>query len=219
MGSDPSRPCLLAFRSACMDDDPTGDHASSAWSLVDDVESAYEVASVDDDVVSVASSLADVRSLCSASTARSIGSTAVFGDHLFDLSTALTAGAPIPLAALPESYGFVSRRSGRGDGDSLVSVTTRRGWPRVAASARISAPMVPRLVQECGSYRDALLRTQPSARPPPPPQQTSETRSDVGGQQLAPGWRLLPRRRSTHQARPPLQRVDEETGVISPADA
>ena len=78
-------------------DDPTGEYFSDTWSVVD-TESEAGFVIVDDDVMSVASSSVDVRSLSSVRTTSTVRErTAVYGDHLDNLETALTAGGPVPL--------------------------------------------------------------------------------------------------------------------------
>ena len=155
-----------------MDADATG-RCDDEWSLASfDVRS---IASSDDnfDVLSVASS-----SAISSHSRYSASSTAVFGDHLH-ADTASTAGAVLPLAAVR----FISRRvveddnQSYDDGASLVSVNTRRGWPRV--STRGAGPTQPAL-PERGSYRDVLLR-EPDAQRHPLHTQGSGSGSGSGG--------------------------------------
>jgi hypothetical protein len=158
-----------------IDLDATG-RPSDEWSLLDgqseapsiiDIDEVHSIASTEDyDVRSVASS--SVASSSVAHSVRSVGShrswTAVYGDHLRDGDTAPTAGAqPVPLSALP--HGFIHRVHSRGesaeDTASLVSVNTRRGWPRVSPG---SVPASLPGTQPPGSYLAAVLREPPPSR-------------------------------------------------------
>ena len=183
-----------------MDDDPTGERISETWSVVDAASEAFDVTEYDDDALSVASSTLtlDVISVASTRTIHSLSSlTGVYGAHVDDAcSTAYTAGEPVPLAALPP--GFMTRRSrtaSGGDSASLVSVNTRRGWPRVAPGS-VPLARTPALVHERGTYRDAVLRAcrAPPQAAPPNDSRTSATTSQSGNR-LGAGWVMLPRRR------------------------
>ena len=139
-------------------DDPTGVMAASdAWSLA-----SFDVRSLsshgdevhDFDVRSIAST-------CSVHSYSSAAATQMAADPLRDDDdTASTAGgqALVPLAALPS--GYISRQirldhnDDESDNASMVSVNTRRGWPRVSPQA---APR-PIYIPGARSYRDAVLR-------------------------------------------------------------
>ena len=122
------------------------------WSLASEIQEDWE------DVRSVASIAAtdldpdfDVRSIASSGA----GSTAMAGDHLA-YDTAHTVGGCLPLAAVPARRFLSVREGGFADDDSAsqVSLSTRRGWPRISPTAvRQSSGVAP-----AGSYRDALLR-------------------------------------------------------------
>ena len=156
------------------DDDPTGAYMSDAWSEIDARSEDFVRLQSDYDVLSVATDEDDIISLASSSThhsSRSVMSTAVYGDHLLSTETALTNCGPVPLSSLPPSFFAHRLPSEDGDAASLRSVNTRRGWPRVAPG---HPPMASELVQQHGSYRDAVLRR------PTPAQQESASPSDDG---------------------------------------
>ena len=225
------------------DDDPTGERASSsAWSVVDSTRSAWSFgehasstysvvdddarsisSTIDDDVLSVASSrLTDVRSIASSSRS----ATAIYGDHLLDVNTALTAGAPIPLSRLPFDN-LITRRvngadSAESDAASLVSVNTRRGWPRVAPGQQIPQQRVSPLVHERGSYLDALLR-QPSEQPPPSHTAAQAATMQQAGltSRFSSGWVTLSGKRRSAGGRQqlrPMEALLEEQPVVGPED-
>jgi hypothetical protein len=179
--------------------DETGEHVSDTWSVIDD---SCSVVSLDDDVISVASSRVDVLSLASVRTASTVRSTAttrsataIYGDHLNEVDTAYTAGAAVPLSAIPAS--FIARsmvaESEESDGASLVSVNTRRGWPRVAPGAEARARPASGIVLQSGSYRDALMR-QPHSEEQTQ-QQQQPARAAAERPAPVPRFRTVPSRR------------------------
>ena len=190
------------------DDDPTGEHRSDTWSVIDAQSEPFSrppsdhdvlsVASVDDlDVISIASSQHTTHSMRSARSARS--ATAIYAGD--DNDTA--PSGPVPLSELPSH--FFSRRLGSEDGDtaSLISVNTRRGWPRVAPGA-LPQPMASVLIQQLGSYRDAVLR---NAEPEPQQQQQQQQLQSTSSAEQRRAPALVPRqplpvRRGVGGARP-----------------
>lgn len=134
-----------------MMDEPTG-RVDDEWSLIGSQRpqmDAWSVLQSDagdppfdiadwDDCQSEASSA--VFSVTSTATARSC--TAVYGDHLLDNDTATTnaPGGLVPLASLPPGAFIARRNIITDDSASEVSVTTRRGWPRYAASTLFLSP-------------------------------------------------------------------------------
>lgn len=212
-----------------MDDpDATGEHISETWSLADARSEQFEQFADDDfDAQSIASSNLDVRSMASSNldvmslaSGRSIRSaTATYGDHLTEASTAYTTGAAVPLAAVPSM--FLSRRvtdAADSDTASVMSVNTRRGWPRVAPGGPASSlrPVASPLVHERGSYRDAVLREcRPSPQPDAAPAASAAPRANRGP---GSGWVLLPRRRQPVTILTSLAEEAEEP-VVAPRDS
>jgi len=192
------------------DDEPTGLHVpsdgwSSCGSMVeewDDVRSvSSRTASVDWDfdvrsLASCATSQLDARSLAS-SSGRSVTATA--GDHLHaEWDTAQTT---VPLAAIP-AHRFLSLPHGgetqSEDATSMVSLSTRRGWPRVSPTTR--AQPQPTVAPEHGSYRDALLRGPQTAEEAEERQQAARAEAINSSRQRTDdasrrgGWVVLSRR-------------------------
>ena len=130
---------------------------STAWTLVAPSETDWEEVASDWDVRSIASesehSFASRRSAASVASRRSAASgTGQFGDFSYDDGG--TAPTALPLAAVPAGALPGMRRAGRSvDAGSVVSISTRRGWPRVAPQA--AAP--PATAAGRMSYRDMLL--------------------------------------------------------------
>ena len=149
-------PASLPTPPTDLDETGPGGRAEDDWTLADGSESCFSfVASeaADWDVRSVASM--DSTGALSAGGC-SVSSTAPAPFAIDNgTGTASTTGLPIPLAAVPASllYGPRDLGSDVDDTRSLVSVNTRRGWPRVSPTARPpqAEPNRP------ASYRDILL--------------------------------------------------------------
>ena len=156
------------------EDDPTaaGGRSADEWSLASFGVRSLASSSSEFDVRSLASSVDtaadfDVRSVSSSASYASYGvrsaassHTAAFAESLLtDYETGSTA-PHLPLSAVSSRRLMLANNADaaeieddRSSVSSMVSISTRRGWPRVSPlAAPASRPLLPR------SYRDAVLR-------------------------------------------------------------